>query len=199
MAVSPTCYSGRASVCHKAQFCSGYLAQKECRQSLGACLRKAPEKGEICPEVLCKAQARLAKSTSKNHAEYPYYIRKNETVFQHGQCSGAAISKSCHLLQNDAFSAMIAGNPRASGTMMKAATSDKAHSGQEIHSAALPPYFGKPKCTLLRGEGFKISRDIAKLGPPSRETDTLRCARSATSSKSPGSFTQRGLRCVCNE
>ncbi|KNH03955.1 hypothetical protein XU18_4712 [Perkinsela sp. CCAP 1560/4] len=43
--VSPTCYSGCAIACHKAQFCAGYLAQKECRQSLGACLREAPEKG----------------------------------------------------------------------------------------------------------------------------------------------------------
>ncbi|KNH07996.1 hypothetical protein XU18_1428 [Perkinsela sp. CCAP 1560/4] len=89
------------------------------------------KRGEICPEVLCKAQACLAKSTSKNHAEYPYYIRKNETVFQPGQCSGVAISKSCLLLQNDTFTAMIAGNPRPAGTTMKkmirATTSDKAH------------------------------------------------------------------------
>ena len=66
-----------------------------CKHWVLVCERRL-KRGVICPEVLCKAQARLAKSTSKNHSEYPYSIRKNETVFQHGQCSGAAISKGCH-------------------------------------------------------------------------------------------------------
>ena len=39
------------------------------------------KRGEICPEVLCKAQVCFAKSTSKKHAEYSYYNQKNEPVF----------------------------------------------------------------------------------------------------------------------
>ncbi|KNH09326.1 tRNA pseudouridine synthase D [Perkinsela sp. CCAP 1560/4] len=164
---------------------------------MGFRLPKTSEKGDICLEVQCKAQVCLAQSTSKKHREYPYYIRKNEFVFRHGQ---PAISKSCDLLQNDTFNAMIAGNPRALSTTMKKmmrAERTKRTPGNTPCSAAAVLW--QAKVHSLTRRSFKISNDIAKLRPPSRETDTLKCARSTTYSKLLGLFTQRGFRCVCTE
>ncbi|KNH09407.1 hypothetical protein XU18_0092 [Perkinsela sp. CCAP 1560/4] len=91
----------------------------------------------------------------KKHGEYPYYIRRKEFVSQHGQ---AAISKSCYLLQNDTFNAMIAGNPRALGTTMKKmmrAERTKRTPGNTPCSAAAVLW--QAKVHSLTRRSFKIS------------------------------------------
>ena len=78
------------------------------------------KQGVLDPEVKCKAQVSLAFLKKENPAELPYYIRRKRTYLAHAECGGFRSAKDAHILKNDTFQALIAGNKKAS-----AATRDK--------------------------------------------------------------------------
>ena len=70
------------------------------------------------PEVKYKAQLSLALSRKKSHADLPYYVRRKSTHLAHAECGGFRTAKGAHILKNDTFQALIAGNKKASAATM---------------------------------------------------------------------------------
>ena len=94
------------------------------RQNTGdSCVLVCPtrlKQGVLDPEIKCKAQVPLAFSKQENPADLPYYIRQKRTHLAHAECGGFRSANDAHILKNDTFQALIAGNKKA-----RAATRDK--------------------------------------------------------------------------